>query len=66
VIAEIAKEGTSFFSGTAINGRRAMRISVSNFKTSREDVAKTVAAVGRVLRGMRERAAVLELRAVIS
>jgi glutamate/tyrosine decarboxylase-like PLP-dependent enzyme len=48
-IAEIAKEGTSFFSGTTWNGRRAMRISVSNWKTSAEDVKLTLAGVGRAL-----------------
>ena len=57
-IAEIAAEGSSFFSGTTIEGRRAMRISVSNFKTSHEDVVKTVAGVARALSGMRERAKV--------
>lgn len=54
VIAEIAAEGTAFFSGTTTrDGRRAMRISVSNWQTSTEDVRKTVAAVGRVLAKMR-------------
>ncbi len=54
VIAEIAAEGTSFFSGTTTrDGRRAMRISVSNWQTSREDVIKTVDAVGRVLTKLR-------------
>ena len=51
-IAEIAAEGTSFFSGTTWNGRRAMRISVSNWQISQEDVTKTVAGVERVLAGM--------------
>ena len=49
VIAEIAKEGTAFFSGTTFHGRRAMRISVSNWQTSKEDADRTVAAIGRVL-----------------
>lgn len=54
VIAEIAAEGTSFFSGTTTaDGRRAMRISVSNWQTSSEDVIKTVAGVERVLTRMR-------------
>jgi glutamate/tyrosine decarboxylase-like PLP-dependent enzyme len=57
VIAEIAAEGTSFFSGTTTSdGRRAMRISVSNWQTSQEDVIKTIAGVERVLAGMRQRA----------
>lgn len=49
VIAEIAREGTAFFSGTTYRGRRAMRISVSNWQTSREDVERTLAAVERTL-----------------
>lgn len=49
VIAEIAKEGTAFFSGTTFHGRRAMRISVTNWQTSLEDVERTLAALGRVL-----------------
>ena len=47
MIAEIAKEGTSFFSGTTWSGRRAMRISVSNWQTSPEDVQRTLAGVRR-------------------
>ena len=54
VIAEIAAEGTAFFSGTTTSdGRRAMRISVSNWQTSPEDVNKTIASVERVLARMR-------------
>ena len=54
VIAEIAKEGASFFSGTTWNGRRAMRISVSNWQTSSEDVTRTIAGVDRALQVLRE------------
>jgi glutamate/tyrosine decarboxylase-like PLP-dependent enzyme len=54
VIAEIVAEGTSFFSGTTTpDGRRAMRISVSNWQTSSGDVNKTVASVEHVLARMR-------------
>jgi glutamate/tyrosine decarboxylase-like PLP-dependent enzyme len=49
VIAEIAKEGTSFFSGTTWKGRRAMRISVSNWQTSIEDVERTLAGIERAM-----------------
>lgn len=52
VIAAINAEGTAFFSGTVWRGRRAMRISVINWRTSDDDVAATIAAVGRVLAGM--------------
>lgn len=50
VIAAIAKEGTSFFSGTTFNGRRAMRISVSNWQTSPEDVKRTLEGVHRAIK----------------
>jgi glutamate/tyrosine decarboxylase-like PLP-dependent enzyme len=49
VIAEIEREGTSFFSGTTWKSRRAMRISVSNWQTSMNDVQRTVAGVERAL-----------------
>jgi aromatic-L-amino-acid decarboxylase len=48
-IAAINAEGTAFFSGTTWQGRRAMRISVVNWRTGADDVARTIAAVGRVL-----------------
>jgi glutamate/tyrosine decarboxylase-like PLP-dependent enzyme len=55
VIAAIATEGTSYFSGTTTGGRRAMRVSVTNWQTSHEDVVKTVASVERVLKQMRRK-----------
>jgi glutamate/tyrosine decarboxylase-like PLP-dependent enzyme len=55
VIAEIATEGTAFFSGTTWNGCRAMRVSVSNWQISQEDVINTIGGVERVLTRMRER-----------
>jgi glutamate/tyrosine decarboxylase-like PLP-dependent enzyme len=51
-IAAIAKEGTSFFSGTTFEGRRAMRVSVSNWQTDASDVKRTVEGVERALRAM--------------
>ena len=60
VIAAIAAEGTSFFSGTTTSkGRRAMRISVSNWQTSQEDISRTVAGIERVLTSKRHGAATL-------
>jgi glutamate/tyrosine decarboxylase-like PLP-dependent enzyme len=59
-IAEIAKEGTSFFSGTTWNGRRAMRISVSNWQTSSEDVRRTLEGVQRAMRGLRSESTTVE------
>jgi len=52
VIAAINAEGTAFFSGTVWRGRRAMRISVVNWRTSDADVHATVTAVARVLASM--------------
>jgi len=52
VIAAINAEGTAFFSGTLWRDRRAMRISVVNWRTSDADVRMTVRAVGRILTQM--------------
>ena len=49
VIQAINDEGTAFFSGTFWHGRRAMRISVVNWRTSEIAVRMTVEAVARVL-----------------
>lgn len=52
-IGAICSEGTSFFSGTTWNGRRAMRISVTNWQTSTEDVKRTLDGVRRALQQLR-------------
>jgi glutamate/tyrosine decarboxylase-like PLP-dependent enzyme len=52
VIAAINGEGTAFFSSTIWEGRRAMRISVINWRTTAEDVALTIAAISSVLAKM--------------
>ena len=49
VIAKINAGGEAFFSGTTWKGRRAMRISVCNWRTSEQDVARTIAAVAAAL-----------------
>ncbi len=49
VIARINAGGEAFFSGTTWKGRRAMRISVTNWRTSENDVARTIAAVAAAL-----------------
>jgi len=55
VIAAINAEGTSFFSGTTTSeGQRAMRVSVSNWQTSHEDVMRSIAGVKRALEKMRQ------------
>ncbi len=49
VIAEIEATGEAFFSGTTWRGRRCMRVSVCNWQTSEQDVARAVAAVANML-----------------
>ena len=49
VIAAINATGEAFFSGTTWQGRRAMRISVCNWRTTAADVDRTVRAVASVL-----------------
>jgi glutamate/tyrosine decarboxylase-like PLP-dependent enzyme len=50
VITEILKTGEAFFQGTTWRGRRAMRVSVCNWRTSDADVDRVVKAVEKVLR----------------
>ena len=50
VIAAIAATGEAFFSATTWRGMRAMRVSVCNWRTSDDDVRRTVGAVATVLR----------------
>ena len=52
VIKAINAEGTAFFSGTIWEGRCAMRISVINWRTTKDNVVVTIAAIARVLAGM--------------
>jgi aromatic-L-amino-acid decarboxylase len=49
MIEAINHDGTAFFSGTRFRGRRAMRISVVNWRTTENQVQQTLAAVSRVL-----------------
>lgn len=49
IIEAINAEGTAFFSGTTWQGKRAMRISVVNWRTTSEDVALSIDAISRVL-----------------
>lgn len=48
VIAAIQQEGTCWCGGTQWQGRAAMRIAVSNFKTTEEDVERSLEAMVRV------------------
>ncbi len=49
VIARINAGGEAMFGGTTWRGRRAMRISVVNWRTTEADVARTIAAVKAAL-----------------
>jgi glutamate/tyrosine decarboxylase-like PLP-dependent enzyme len=49
VIAGVQREGTCWMGGTTWHGRRLMRISVSNWSTTEDDVDRSVAAIARVL-----------------
>ena len=49
VIAAINATGEAFFGGVEWKGRRAMRVSVVNWRTNERDVARTIDAVRRVL-----------------
>ena len=51
VIAAANATGECFFSGTTWRGRRAMRISVCNWRTNGADVARAIEAVRSVLKG---------------
>jgi glutamate/tyrosine decarboxylase-like PLP-dependent enzyme len=48
IIAALQADGTAWFGGTQWHGHTAMRISVSNWSTTEEDVDKSLAAVLRI------------------
>lgn len=48
VIAEVQTEGTCWCGGTQWHGRTAMRVSVSNWATTEEDVDRSLAAILRI------------------
>lgn len=47
VIARVQAEGTAFFSGTTFEGKRLMRVSVSDWATDEDDVDRSVEALLR-------------------
>jgi glutamate/tyrosine decarboxylase-like PLP-dependent enzyme len=49
IIAAVNASGEAFFSGTTFAGRRAMRVSVCNWRTSESDVDRAVQAVAAAL-----------------
>ncbi len=52
-IEAINASGEAFFGGVTWNGRRSMRVSVVNWRTTEAEVERAVAAVARVARGLR-------------
>jgi len=52
-IQAINDTGEAFFSGTTWNGRRAMRISVCNWRTSAQDIERTIEAFDSVLKSQK-------------
>jgi len=50
IVEEILAEGEVWMSGSEWHGRAVLRISVSNWATSEDDVARSVAAVARAVR----------------
>ena len=55
VIRGVQREGTCWCGGTSWNGRTAMRISVSSWATTDEDVERSLAAILRVAEEVRRR-----------
>jgi glutamate/tyrosine decarboxylase-like PLP-dependent enzyme len=53
VIAKLNKDGTAFFSSTTWRGKRAMRVSVVNWRTSESDVQRTVESAQKVILSFR-------------
>jgi glutamate/tyrosine decarboxylase-like PLP-dependent enzyme len=51
IIAAIDDSGEAFFGGVTWKGRRAMRVSVVNWRTNDSDVARTIEAARRALAG---------------
>jgi glutamate/tyrosine decarboxylase-like PLP-dependent enzyme len=49
VSAQVTASGEALFSNSTWRGKRCMRVSVCNWQTNASDVARAVAAVGRVL-----------------
>jgi glutamate/tyrosine decarboxylase-like PLP-dependent enzyme len=49
VIARILAGGEAYFGCTTWHGRRAMRVSVCNWRTTKEDVERSIEAVRRAL-----------------
>jgi hypothetical protein len=44
VLRHVVDSGEAWLSGTTVGGRRAIRLSVSNWQTSEDDIARALAA----------------------
>lgn len=53
VMAEVLRSGEAFFTGTTWRGYRAVRVSVSSWRTTEHDVTRSVAAVAKALEVLR-------------
>ncbi len=62
VIAEVQAEGTCWCGGTEWHGHTAMRISVSSWATTEEDVDASLAAIARIAKQCEAREARVDLR----
>ncbi|HEY5851829.1 MAG TPA: aminotransferase class V-fold PLP-dependent enzyme [Lysobacter sp.] len=54
VISGVQRDGTCWLGGTSWQGQAAMRISVSNWATTQDDADRSVAAITRVFRSLRQ------------
>jgi hypothetical protein len=52
MVAALQAEGTSWFGAATWNDVRVMRVSVCNWRTTEDDVERSIAAVARVLASM--------------
>jgi len=53
VVARLLKDGTAWMTPSTWRGQAVLRISVSNWRTTEEDVDRTLAAVRRILAEVR-------------
>ena len=58
VIAAVQRDGTCWCGGTRWHGRDAMRISVSNWATTEDDVDQSIAAIARVAASLPSQSAI--------
>jgi aromatic-L-amino-acid decarboxylase len=49
VIAAINASGEAFFQPSTFKGKRCMRVSVSNWRTSEDDVRRTLTAIAKAI-----------------